>query len=48
MSERISITNNLPKPLLAVIMILCLVGISFISGDLNEERGKMSPTYVEP
>ncbi|MBI98476.1 MAG: hypothetical protein CMO78_08135, partial [Verrucomicrobiales bacterium] len=48
MSERVTITNNLPKPLLAVIMILCLVGVSFISGHLNEERGKMSPTYVEP
>ena len=48
MSERVTITNNLPKPLLAVIMILCLVGITFVSGHLNEERGKMSPTYVEP
>ncbi len=48
MSERITIPNNLPKPLLAVIMALCLLGVAFVSGHLNKERGKMSPTYVEP
>jgi len=46
--ERATILNNLSKPALIGIMLACLVGIFLVQGKLNTERGKLSPTHLEP
>jgi len=46
--ERATIFNNLPKPALIGVMLVSLVGAFLMQGKLNEERGKLSPTHLEP
>ena len=49
MSEkRANTISTLPKPALAGIMLVCLIGVVLVQGHLNDQRGRMSPTYVEP
>lgn len=46
--QRANTMSTLPRPALAGIMVLCLVGVVLVQGYLNEQRGRMNPTYVEP
>ena len=46
--ERATILNNLSKPALIGIMLTALVGVFLVQGKLNTERGKLSPTHLEP
>ena len=49
MSEtRANVLDNLPKPALIGIFIASVVGIFFVQGQLNTQRGQLSPTYIEP
>jgi hypothetical protein len=46
--ERATILNNLPKPALFGIMLTSLVGVFLVQSKLNEDRGKLSPSHLEP
>ena len=46
--ERVTIFNNLSKPALIGIMLVCLFGVFLAQGKLNTERGKLSPSHLEP
>lgn len=46
--ERVTILSNLPKPALIGIMLGCLIGVFLVQGKLNTQRGKLSPTHLEP
>jgi hypothetical protein len=46
--KRATILNTLPKPALIGIMLVCLAGIFLMQGQLNTQRGRLSPSYIEP
>ena len=46
--ERVTILSNLPKPALIGTMLGCLIGVFLVQGKLNTQRGKLSPTHLEP
>ena len=46
--ERATILNNLSKPALIGIMLVCLFGVFLAQGKHNTERGKLSPTPMAP
>ena len=40
--------NSVPRPVLVGIMILGMLGAFFSQHSLNNQRGRLSPTYLEP
>ncbi len=46
--ERSATMHTPPKITLVVVAILCLGGLFVLQGGLNDQRGELSPTYLEP